>query len=284
MNSKAMGLSVVMAGIAVFFVVTSVDSIKEESRTKYGKDVTVLVAKEDIPEMATLYEKMMEPKVVPSAFVEPTAIRFSTGVTSDSADFQGEVKRMVGNVALVSIKKGEQLTLNKIAEASMRTGLAPQIARGRRAFSIQADDTSAVTRLLKPGDRVDVISVIDIGAAVGGKDNKVARTILQDVVVLAVGRNITNNFARRVDYDPSTGRERVRNLTEYDGYSTITLELEPTAVQQMAAIVAGSGNRIMFSLRNNDDTDRGTFTGSKATDVLNDGARLPASTPGSGGK
>ncbi|NDG85298.1 MAG: Flp pilus assembly protein CpaB [Proteobacteria bacterium] len=284
MNSKAMGLSIVMAGIAVFFVVTSVDSIKEESRTKYGKDVTVLVASEDINEMSTIYEKVMEPKVVPSAFVEPTAIRFTSGVTADSVDFKNEVKRLVGNVALVSIKKGEQLTLNKIAEASMRTGLAPQITRGRRAFSIQADDNSAVTRLLKPGDRVDVISVIDTGSGVGGKESKVAKTILQDVVVLAVGRNITNNFARRVDYDPTTGRERVRNLTEYDGYSTITLEVEPIAVQQLAAIIAGSGNRIMFSLRNNDDTDRGTFYGSKAGDVLNDGSRLPASTPGSGGK
>jgi len=284
MNSKAMGLSVVMAGIAVFFVVTSVDSIKEESRTKYGKEVTVLVAKDDIPEMSTIYEKMMEPKLVPISFVEPTAIRFTGNVTADSDDFQKQVKRLVGDVALVSIKKGEQLTLNKIAEAGMRTGLAPQITRGRRAFSLQADDNSAVTRLLKPGDRVDVISVIDMGSGVGGKDNKVAKTILQDVVVLAVGRNITNNFARRVDYDPSTGRERVRNLTEYDGYSTITIEVEPVAVQQLAAIVAGSGNRIMFSLRNNDDTDRGTFAGSKATDVFNDSARLPASTPGSGGK
>jgi pilus assembly protein CpaB len=284
MNSKAMGLSIVMAGIAVFFVVTSVDSIKEESRNRYGKDVTVLVAKEDIKEMDTVYEKMMEPKVVPSNFVEPTAIRFSAGTTEESMDFQNEIKRLVGNVALVSIKKGEQLTLNKIAEASMRTGLAAQITRGRRAFSISIDDSSAVTRLLKPGDRVDVISVIDLGANAGGRDNKVAKIFLQDVVVLAVGRNITNNFARRVDYDPSTGRERVRNLTEYDGYSTITVEVDPLQAQQLAAIVAGSGNRLVLSLRNNDDTDRGTFSSSRAGDVLNEGARLPAATPGAGGK
>ena len=284
MNSKAMGLSIVMAGIAVFFVVTSVDSIKEESRNRYGKDVTVLVAKEDIKEMETVYEKMMEPKVVPSNFVEPTAIRFTAGTTEESADFQNEIKRLVGNVALVSIKKGEQLTLNKIAEASMRTGLAAQVTRGRRAFSIGIDDSSAVTRLLKPGDRVDVISVIDLGASAGGRDNKVAKIFLQDVVVLAVGRNITNNFARRVDYDPSTGRERVRNLTEYDSYSTITVEVDPLQAQQLAAIVAGSGNRLVLSLRNNDDTDRGTYGSSRAGDVLNDGARLPAATPGAGGK
>jgi pilus assembly protein CpaB len=284
MNSKAMGFSIVMAGIAVFFVVTSVDSIKEESRNRYGKDVTVLVAKEDIKEMETVYEKMMEPKVVPSNFVEPTAIRFSAGTTEESADFQNEIKRLVGNVALVSIKKGEQLTLNKIAEASMRTGLAAQVTRGRRAFSITIDDSSAVTRLLKPGDRVDIISVIDLGANAGGRDNKVAKIFLQDVVILAVGRNITNNFARRVDYDPSTGRERVRNLTEYDGYSTITVEVDPLQAQQLAAIVAGSGNRLVLSLRNNDDTDRGTYSSSRAGDVLNDGARLPAATPGAGGK
>ncbi len=284
MNSKAMTLSLIMAGIAVFFVMSSVNSIKEESRTRYGKDVTVIVAKEDIREMDTIHEKMMEPKVVPITFVEPTAIRFTgTGIEESSDVFQSEIRRIVGNIALVSIKKGEQLTLNKIAETSMRTGLSPQISRGRRAFSIPADDVSAVTRLLRPGDRVDVISIVDVGAA-SGRDNKVARTLFQDLVVLAVGRNITNNFARRVDFDPSTGRERVRNLTEYDGYSTVTIEVEPFQAQQLAAILAGSGNRIMLSLRNNDDTDRTALAPTRAGDTVNDGIRTPAASPAQGEK
>jgi pilus assembly protein CpaB len=275
MNSKAMGLSLVMAGVAVFFVMSSVTSIEEQANKKFGDEITVLVAKDDIPEMANIVESMLETKVVPKNFVEPTAIRFNTLVKDDSVEFQTEVKRIIGNVAIVAIKKGEQLALNKISEASVRTGLAPQVTPGKRAISISIDETSSVAKLVKPGDRVDLIAVIDAGSNPGGRDNKVAKTFLQDVVILAVGRNITNNIARRVDFDPQTGRSKVRSLTEFDGYSSVTIEVEPLQAQMIAAITTGSGNRIILTLRNNDDTTPTALSGSRATDALSDG-RAPA--------
>ncbi len=275
MNSKAMGLSLVMAGVAVFFVMSSVTSIEEQANKKFGDEITVLVAKDDIPEMANIVESMLETKVVPKNFVEPTAIRFNTLVKDDSVEFQSEVKRIIGNVAIVAIKKGEQLALNKISEASVRTGLAPQVTPGKRAISISIDETSSVAKLVKPGDRVDLIAVIDAGSSSGGRDNKVAKTFLQDVVILAVGRNITNNIARRVDFDPQTGRSKVRSLTEFDGYSSVTIEVEPLQAQMIAAITTGSGNRLILTLRNNDDTTPTALSGSRATDALSDG-RAPA--------
>ena len=275
MNSKAMGLSLVMAGVAVFFVMSSVTSIEEQANKKFGDEITVLVAKDDIPEMANIVESMLETKVVPKNFVEPTAIRFNTLVKDDSVEFQSEVKRIIGNVAIVAIKKGEQLALNKISEASVRTGLAPQVTPGKRAISISIDETSSVAKLVKPGDRVDLIAVIDAGSSSGGRDNKVAKTFLQDVVILAVGRNITNNIARRVDFDPQSGRSKVRSLTEFDGYSSVTIEVEPLQAQMIAAITTGSGNRLILTLRNNDDTTPTALSGSRATDALSDG-RAPA--------
>jgi pilus assembly protein CpaB len=283
MNSKSMLLSVVMAGLAVFFVLTSVQSIEDNAKNKFGEEITVLVAREDIKEMSNIVENMIEPKAVPKKFVEPTAIRFNKMVKEDEADFQEEVKRLMGNVALVSIKKGEQLAWNKIAEASMKTGLAPQIAPGKRAMSILVDEVTSVAKLLKPGDRVDLISVIDLGSSAGGRDNKIAKTLLQDVIVLAVGRSVANNLARKVDYDPQTGKTKVRPLSDFDGYSSVTLELDPSQAQMLAAIMAGSGNKLMFTLRNNDDADRTALAPVRATDALNEGARIPAATP-SGGK
>ncbi|NDG86259.1 MAG: Flp pilus assembly protein CpaB, partial [Proteobacteria bacterium] len=188
-----------MAGFAVFFVLTSVQSIEDSAKNRYGAEITVLVAREDIKEMENIVESMIESKVVPMNFVEPTAIRFNKKVKEDEADFQEEVKKLIGNVALVSIKKGEQLAWNKITEASIKTGLAPQVAPGRRAMSVMVDEISSVSKLLKPGDRVDLISVIDVGASAGGRENKIAKTLLQDVVILAVGRSVTNNLARKID-------------------------------------------------------------------------------------
>lgn len=276
MNSRAMTLSLFMAGVAVFFVMSSVSSIEDEAKKKFGDDVTVLVAKNDIKEMDSILDGMIEPRVIPRRFVEPSAIAFNTLVKEDSNDYAMETKRIIGNVAIVPIKKGEQLSLNKITEPSMRTGLAPQVSPGKRAISVTVDETSGVAKLIKPGDRVDIIAVIDPGTSAGGRDNKIAKTLFQDIVVLAVGRNITNNLARKIELDAITGKAKVRSLTEFDGFSSVTLEVDPNQAQLLAAITSSSMNRLVFTLRNNDDTDRTNMMSVRAVDALSDGLRVPA--------
>ena len=278
MNSRAMSLSLVMAGIAVFLVMSSVSSIEEDAKKKFGDEVTVLVAKQDIKEMDTILDGMIEPRLVPRRFVEPSAINFDARVKEDSKDYAMETKSIVGNVAIVSIKKGEQLARNKITEPSMRTGLAPQVTPGKRAISIAVDENTSVSKLVKPGDRVDIIAIVDVSAGAGARESKIAKTIMQDVVILAVGRNITNNIARKIDVDSSTNRPRVRSLTEFDGYSSVTLEVDPNQAQVIAAIVGGSSNKLILTLRNNDDTDRTNLAGSRATDVILNDVRGPATS------
>ena len=280
MNSRAMTLSVFMAGIAVFFVMSSVSSIEEQAKQKFGDEVTVLVAKSDIKEMDTILDTMVEPKSVPKRFVEPAAIAFTSQVKEDSADYAMGTKRLIGNVAIVPIKKGEQLSLNKITEPNLRTGLAPQVTPGKRAISISVGETESVAKLIKPGDRVDIIAVIDVGAT-GGRDGRLAKTVFQDVVILAVGRSITNNLARKISMDPSSGKSTVHSLSEYDGYSSVTLELDPGQAQLVAAIVASPQNKLILTLRNNDDTDRTALGNARALDAF-DAPRAPASAPGGG--
>lgn len=279
MNSRAMSLSVVMAGLAVFFVMSSVSSIEEQEKQKFGNEVTVLVAKSDINESSTILDTMIEPKSVPKQFVEPTAIAFNVVVKEDSNDYAMETKRVIGNIALVPIKKGEQLSLNKITEPNMRTGLAPQITPGKRGMTISVDEATSVAKLVKPGDRVDIIAVVDFSGGAGGRDNKIAKTVMQDVVILAVGRNITNNIARKVELDTTTGKFRSRSLSDYDGFSSVTLELDPNQAQLVAAITAGAGNKLILTLRNNDDTDRSPVAMSRAGDAFQDN-RGPAQVNG----
>ena len=284
MNNKAMGLSLVMAGIAVFFVISTVTSMEEDAKKEYGEKHTVLVAKADIKEMDTIQDSMVESKEVPKNYVEPSAIEFVASKKNQEKEYSINLQRVVGNVALVPIKKGEQLSLNKITEPNMRTGLAPQVAPGKRAMTVSVDETSSVGKLIKPGDRVDIIAVIDTGGGGSGRDSKIAKTILQDTVVLAVGRYITNNVARKVEKDSGSDKQRVKSLTDYDGYSSITVEVDPTQALNLAAITGGSSNRLIFTLRNNDDTDRTNLNTARATDVLTND-RLPAATgPMGGGK
>lgn len=278
MNNRAMLLSIVMAGVAVFFVMTSVTSIEEEAKNKFGDEVTVLVAKNDIKEMDTVLDSMIEPKSVPKRFVEPSAISFNMVVSEDKPEYAMEVKRVVGMVALVPIKKGEQLALNKVTEPNIKTGLAPQIAPGKRAITIPVDEYKSVGKMMKPGDRVDLIAVLDAGSS--ARESKIAKTIMQDVVVLAVGRAITNNLQRRIDVDAGSGKTRVRALSDFDGYTSVTVEVDPNQAQLIAAITGSSSNTLIFTLRNNDDSDRTSLNSVRATDALIGDARFPASTPG----
>lgn len=252
MNNKALTLSVLMAIVAVFFVQSYVSSIEDETKKKFGAEVVVFVAKKDIKEMDTLREELIEPRVVPKRFLEPAAVA-SDRKEPDEKDTARITKQLAGTIAIVPIRKGEQLTYNKLTEAGMRTGLSPQVSPGRRAVAVPVSDITGVAKLVKPGDRVDLIALIDMG---GGKDNKVAKTVLQDVVVLAAGRNVANNVARVVENDPFGGPSRVRSLTEDSSFGTVTLEVEPAQAQVLALLMGSGDNALTLTLRNNDDTER----------------------------
>ena len=283
MNNKALTLSLVMAVIAVFFVQSYVSSIEEEAKRKFGTEVLVLKAKRDIKEQETVNETLLELSLIPKRFLEPASIYFEK--REEDKETTKSVKALSGTVANVPIKKGEQITYNKITEPSIRTGLSPQIAPGRRGFSVPVNEVTGVGKLVKPGDRVDLIAVIDTGA---GKDKKIAKTILQDVVVLAVGKNVTNNIARVIDVDPFNGKQTARSLTEDTSFNNVTLEVDPAQAQMIALLVTGGDHTLALSLRNNDDTERQAMAGSTLPDVLgSDSARVlrePASVVPPGGR
>jgi pilus assembly protein CpaB len=158
MNNRALTLSIFMAALAVFFVQSYVSSIEEEEKKKYGTSVLVIVAKRDVKEMDTLNETMLEFKPIPKRFLEPSAI--SLEKKEEDPESTKTLKGLAGTIALVNIKKGEQLTFNKITDPNLKTGLATQIAPGRRAIAVPVNETSGVAKLVKPGDRVDLISII----------------------------------------------------------------------------------------------------------------------------
>src|SRR6478672_8045715 len=114
MNNKALTLSLVMAAMAVFFVQSYVSSIEEEAKKKFGTEVLVVVAKRDIKEMETVNETVLEFKNVPKRFLEPAAIFVEK--RDDDKQSQKQIKALAGTIGIVPIKKGEQITYNKITE------------------------------------------------------------------------------------------------------------------------------------------------------------------------
>jgi pilus assembly protein CpaB len=262
MNNKAFTLSLALAGFAVFFVWSYVSSIEESAKKEYGAKVLVLTASQDIKEMDTIKENMLKLSPIPKRFLDPNAISFET--KAEDPETIKSLKHYAGLVAIVPIKKGEQISLNKISEAGIRTGLSPQVTPGKRAVSIPVSETTGVSKLVKPGDRVDIIAIIDPG---GRKEQKISRTVLQDAVVLAVGRNVTNNAARTIELDNVNGKSNVRSLVDDFSFASVTLEVDPLQAQMVALLLANGESSLSLSLRNNDDTDRASLPATTFSDV-----------------
>lgn len=253
MNSRAFTLSLVIAGIAMFMTYSYIEGERTSLINKYGQNVPVVVAATDINELELLDDRKVKVITVPNNYKSPNAF-------TNKAD-------VFNTVATVPIKEGEQITAPRVTYPGARTGLSRQVAIGKRALSIQVDQNSAVSKLIRPGDRVDVIALINYA---GGKMEKMkVKTVLQDVPVLATGLKVTNNI-------PLVGLKaddeiKKMNLTTYENFNTVTMELSPYEVEKMIFLVkVGSG--LYLSLRNNDDHKKELLSGTKIFDVLGEDA------------
>jgi pilus assembly protein CpaB len=257
MNKNVVLMSTIMAFLAVFFMQSYVSTVEDESQKRYGSKIQVLVALKNINEMETLTEKIVTIKTIPSKLKEPTAITVvedeKRRPKGESEVYISDFREISGMIAMVPIKQGEQITFNKISEPGIRTGLSPQVAPGKRAIAVPVNELSGVGKLLKPGDRVDLIVTF-----VPGQDRMrtFSQTLFQDVVVLAVGRNVTNNVARVMEQEGASRKLRSRSLIEYDGFNSITIEVDPRQAQALGLITSSAGAQITVALRNNDDTER----------------------------
>jgi pilus assembly protein CpaB len=264
MNNKAFTISLVLAGLAVFMIYSYISSKEDELKRTYGDEVSVAVAKRSIKEMEVVYENMVDTVVKPKKFVEP-----------GSATSKQEV---LGFIATVPIRKGEQVTLNKIISPGVRTGLARQISPGKRAISIPVTDDTAVSKLIKPGDRIDLLTTLEVPGAQRGM--QITKMVLQDVPVLAVGEYISNLSPRKAEKDKITGQEEVRNLNAERNFNTITIEVEPQWAAQIT-LLRDAGHRLSVLLRNNDDTERVNIGGVMLMDVIGQDLGRVVRTPAS---
>src|SRR6476469_3261987 len=105
----------------------------------------------------------------------------------------------------------------KICTTRLQLGLSRQISIGKRALSIQVTEGHAVSRLLKPGDRVDILALVDYAS--GKKEKLKVKTVLQDVLILSTGLFVTNSIPLiniKVDND-----QRQLKLTSNTNYNTV---------------------------------------------------------------
>jgi pilus assembly protein CpaB len=252
-ETRNLWISIAAGVFATFMLYSYSQEKKAEYDKKYGSTKRVVIAKEDISEMQTIYDTMLETEERPSSFVQPDAITLPDEI--------------IGNVAAVPIKKGQMIVKNNLLTPGPDTGISLQVAPSKRAVTIPVDEVRGVAKLIRPGDRVDIVAAVDSGKGVNQK--REVSIMMQDVVVLATGVSVVNNIPRTLELD-STGKNITQTaLTGDTKYTTITIEATPKEAQDLIYILSTSPGNLYFTLRNpNDRTLPPRMPSSTAESVL----------------
>lgn len=158
----------------------------------FGKAEQVVVASEDISKGEVIKEEKLAYANVPSKFIQPKALSSKTSA--------------IGKIAVVEIFKGEQILRTKLVTelAPERPSLAAVMPAGKRAFTLDLDSAFALSGMLNPGDRVDIIATFSVPRIVEGK--KVTQTetvtLFQNVLILVVGDGARRGGAVTVALTP----------------------------------------------------------------------------------
>ena len=228
-------LSVGLAIFSVMLIYSYTQEKSDELTKKFGTKTSVVVSNQDIRDMETIDESMIQLQEVPLDFTQP-------GYVTSMED-------AVGLVALAPIQAGEQILSNKLVRPGPVTGLSLQVTPQNRALTIPVDEMRGVAKLIKPGDRIDILAVLDIQ---GGVVSRRVKTILQDVVILATGLNIMNELPRL--YTQSGSEDFIENIRAKADFSTITIEATPQEIQELVFILSSSPTSLFVTLRH--PTDR----------------------------
>lgn len=225
-------------GAAIFAVMLLYSYTQEKSAEvskKFGSMISVATAVREIGEMETVDDSMIELKEYPSSFIQPEALR--------------TIEEALGLVALAPISEGEQILRTKITHPGPTTGLSLQVSPSKRALTIPIDEMRGVAKLLKPGDRVDVIAALDVKS--GASQKKEIKTIMQDVVILATGIKVVNELPRV--FEEISGDSFIRNIRSATDFNSITIEADPKDIQDLVYVLSTSPGALFLSLRHPSD-------------------------------
>lgn len=188
----------VLTGLLVFAALNGNDSEPLVTTSTEGAETTVVTAKEVIPARTEITADMLQLTRVPASAL-------LGGAFSDSS-------LVVGRIARIPIYPGEQLVQDKLASSRTDLGLSYIVPEGLRAMGIKVDKVISPGGLVRPGDRVDVVAVVDVEYTdiVSDKEFTETRsfTVAQNIQVLAVEQDLENQVPPVLDATTSSEEGR----------------------------------------------------------------------------
>ena len=220
-----------IAAVLTRFYIAAKDAevrdLKDSINRRYGT-MEVLCYSKEIPSGTALQKSDLGVKSVPAIGMRGQALTVES------------VTDIVGKKVLLGHRRGDVVFWADVEGGNPASqGLSADIKRQMRAISINCSGAASVTGMVRPNDHVDVIGSFDLTDPSGGGSktkNIVTSTILQNVLVLAIGRQTA----------------KMRTQEGNAGFSTVTLEVTPREAEMLAFTEQMKG-RLVLTLRNRND-------------------------------
>ena len=203
---------------------------KLQKLTRDFRTIDVMAANRNLPAGTTLaYDDMAVIKVVENAG------RGHVVVYKDR-------DMLAGRKLTRSLEKGTTIFWSDLEGGDpFSRGLAHDIKNRQRAISISVGGAAAVSGMVRPNDHVDVLGTFSFPSPNKANDiEMVTLTVLQDVLVLATGRETAKSQLGAADRAAG-------------GYSTVTIEVTPREAEMLVFAEQARG-RLVLTLRNPADT------------------------------
>ena len=241
MESKKIVILAVLVGLlGMFFSYYFLK--KKESQLLQGMQMkSVLVATKDIPPKTKLTRNFFTVEQIPERYMLPKAVAINKPT---------DIDRVINKINVVPISAGQQIIMSEIVPPSEEIGLSVNVPPNMRAMILQVNNIDMID-LLKPNDRVDIITVFSAQHATKGKV-KVAATILQDVLVVGVSKDLgmvqedVDSFKKKKSGDSDKSKTLAM--------MTVSVALKPEQVQILA--LAQSQGDIVLSIRSSNDHEQ----------------------------
>jgi Flp pilus assembly protein CpaB len=253
--AAAVGFGLLAALLAVFYLKAREAALRAKM-TPNDQKIQVVVANRDLVKGTKVEADPANfaVRAIPKEFVHTDAITAA------------ELPQVEGKKLVENLGAGKVL-LRSFLDDHFPRDFSDTIPIMRRAMTVQVDEVNSVNGFIRPGNRIDIMVSLPAGAAGGDSSTDMIIPVLENVEVLATGRDSAYEY-----------EEKMRLIqggvmtAPVNNYTSVTINVTP----EQAALVETAQDKgdLLALLRNRLDTSGFGFTDVVPSDLMNNADKL----------
>lgn len=172
-------ITIIIGLITTILIMAFFKDVKQEASSQ--PMVKVVLAAKRIPQGTRLTGEMLKTVEMPEKYASPQWLE--------------EADKAINLFAAYDFETEDVIQTNKLTSEKITNQLTYKVPEGKRAITTAVTPPSGVAGHIKPGDYVDILTTYKKEIAGTDKEGHEATTILQNVLVLAVGVDLQRKEA-----------------------------------------------------------------------------------------